>query len=299
MQTHRLMGGRGLLCTLVTALLYALAAAAHAGESHHTFWIVKGDHNTVYLLGSVHVLKPTERDLPDEALRAYAAAAALVMEIDLNDPSADMALGMDLSLESLPEGQTLAEVLGPEVYRRFTEHVHSLGLEPDLFSSYQPWFAALAMQQAELSQQGFEPGSGVDEQIAQRAAVDRKPIIALETLDQQLGFFAHLSMDQQRRFLLYMLDDADDTVHSADAVVSAWRTGDVASLERLLTESTQEYPELFRVLTTDRNRRWLPTLTDLLHGQDDYLVVVGALHLVGQDGLVHLLQQAGYQVAQH
>ncbi len=285
---------------LAAALLCTLAVGARAGESaHHTFWIVKGAHNTVYLLGSVHVLKPTARDLPAEALHAYADAAALVMELDLNDPSADLALGTDLSLESLPDGQTLAGVLGPEAYRRFTSHVQTLGLEPDLFSSYQPWFAAMVMEQAELAQQGFDPGSGVDEQLAQRAAADRKPIIPLETLDEQLGFFAHLSMAQQRRFLLYMLDDADDAVHSADAIVNAWRSGDVASLERLLTESSQEYPELFRLLTSDRNRRWLPTLTELLRAREDYLVVVGALHLVGRDGLVHLLQQQGFQVEQH
>ena len=190
-------------------------------------------------------------------------------------------------------------MLGPDVYARFGTHVRTLGLDPEAFSTFQPWFAALAMQQAELSQQGFEPGAGVDEQFAQRAAIDHKPIIGLETVDQQLGIFAHLSVEQQRRFLLYMLDDADDTVNSADAVVAAWRSGDVRQLERLLLESSEQYPELFRMLTTDRNHRWLPTVTRLLQEPQDYLVIVGALHLVGRDGLVQLLQQAGYQVVQH
>jgi len=67
----------------------------------------------------------------------------------------------------------------------------------------------------------------------------------------------------------------------------------------LLSESSEQYPELFRMLTTDRNRRWLPTVTGLLATRQDYLVIVGALHLVGQDGLVNLLRQAGYQVEQH
>src|ERR1017187_9051547 len=107
------------------------------------------------------------------------------------------------------------------------EPKHALGLDPDFFSAFQPWFAAMALQQAELTQQGFDAGSGVDEQFAQRAAADHKPIIALETIDQQLGIFANLSLDEQRRFLLYMLEDTDDTAHAADAVVSAWRTGDV------------------------------------------------------------------------
>jgi uncharacterized protein YbaP (TraB family) len=283
---------------LLIFCLACLAPWARADEPHHTLWVVKGAHNTIYLLGSVHVLKPGERDLPAEALRAYSKAAALVMEIDLNGLGSDPSLGIDPTLETLPEGETLAHVLGPSIYQRFTRHVQTLGLTPDVFSSFQPWFAAMAMQQAELAQQGFDAASGVDEQFAERAASDHKPIIALETVEQQLGFFAHLSIDQQRRFLLYMLDDADDTVDSADAVVAAWRSGDVARLERLLRESSEQYPELFRMLTTDRNRRWLPTVTGLLAERQDYLVIVGALHLVGQDGLVSLLRQAGYQVDQ-
>jgi uncharacterized protein YbaP (TraB family) len=282
---------------LTALLLLSLASGARCEDGHHTFWIAKGLHNRVYLLGSVHVLKPTDSDLPPEALHAYAAARALVMEIDLNSVNTAALLGSS-NLEVLPAGQTLETVLGPEVFGQFAAHVRTLGLDPGNFSSFQPWFAAVAMQQAELTQQGFAVDAGVDEQLAQRAAADHKPIIGLETVDQQLGIFAHLSMQQQRRFLLYMLEDADDTIHSADAVVSAWRTGDVQTLERLLSESSEQYPELFRMLTTDRNRHWLPTILGLLHEQNDYLVIVGALHLVGQDGLVYLLQQAGYQVVQ-
>lgn len=294
-------GARRLRRYAAALLLVCLAhpaPRAWADEAHHTLWAVKGAHNTVYLLGSVHVLKPGDRELPAEDLRAYRKAAALVMEIDLNSLGADRSLGIDPKLETLPAGQTLAEVLGPSIYERFSAHVHTLGLDAAAFGSFQPWFAAMAMQQAELAQQGFDAGSGVDEQFAERAAGDHKPIIALETVGQQLGFFAHLSIEEQRRFLLYMLDDADDTLDSADAVVAAWRSGDVAQLERLLRESSEQYPELFRMLTTDRNRRWLPTVTGLLAARQDYLVIVGALHLVGQDGLVNLLRQAGYQVEQ-
>jgi uncharacterized protein YbaP (TraB family) len=283
---------------LLSFCLAGVAPGARADEPHHTLWVVKGAHNTVYLLGSVHVLKPGDRDLPTEAWRAYSKSAALLMEIDLNGLGADPSPGIDPSLETLPEGETLAGVLGASAYQRFASHVQTLGLTPEMFSTYQPWFAAMAMQQAELTQQGFDAGSGVDAQFAERAASDHKPIIGLETVEQQLGIFAHLSIDQQRRFLLYMLDDSDDTLQSADAVVAAWRSGDVVRLERLLSESSAQYPELFRMLTTDRNRRWLPTVSGLLTGWQDYLVVVGALHLVGQDGLVNLLRQAGYRVEQ-
>jgi uncharacterized protein YbaP (TraB family) len=286
---------------LIAALLLSSVAwaSARADEGHHSFWSIKGARNTVYLLGSVHVLKPGSSDLPPEALRAYTRVKALVMEIDLNNAMAEALMNADTSIEMLPEGQTLASVLGPQVYAQFSAHVKKMGLEPDFFSAFQPWFAAIALEQQELAQQGFDPASGVDEQFAQRAAADQKPIIGLESVTQQLGFFAQLSLAQQRRFLLYTLDEAANSASDADAIVSAWRSGDVKALERLLSESYAQYPELFRMLTTDRNRRWLPTLTQLLHEDQDYLVIVGALHLVGRDGMLHLLEQAGYPAVQH
>jgi uncharacterized protein YbaP (TraB family) len=283
------------------ALLLGLATGtrAAADESHHTFWTVQGSHNTVFLLGSVHVLKPNDDELPAEALRAYGNSHALVMEIDLNRLPADKLFGADPGLQQLPRNQTLGQVLGPETYRAFTERVKSLGLDPGVFTHFQPWVAAMALQQAKLSQQGFDAGSGVDEQFAQRAAADHKPIIALETVDEQLGIFAHLPMEQQRRFLRYVLDDTDDSADSADAVVAAWRDGDVQQLQSLLSQSFKEYPELFELLTTDRNRRWLPVVAALLNQDQNYLVIVGALHLVGPDGLVQLLRRQGYGVTQH
>jgi uncharacterized protein YbaP (TraB family) len=290
----------GISARLIAATLcWCVAAIALADGGHHSFWSAKGGHNTVYLLGSVHVLKPEDSDLPPDSLRAYDHAKALVMELDLNNISPESLLGTDLSEEMLPQGQTLAEALGPSVYGKFVTHLQPLGVEPDFFSQFQPWFAAISLEQLELARLGFESGSGVDEQFAARAQTDNKPIIALETIEQQLGIFAHLSLDEQRRFMLYTLDDADDTAGATDAVITAWRNGDTKSLEQLLSESYAQYPELFRVLTTDRNRAWLPVITGLLHEDQDYLVIVGALHLVGKDGIIQLLQQQGFQVVQH
>jgi uncharacterized protein YbaP (TraB family) len=290
----------GWRAALMTAalLVYLPGGAANAAPHHHTLWAVRGAHNTVYLLGSVHVLKPGDSDLPPEALRAYQRARALVMELDLNDPAAVAKLASDPELERLPAGQTLAAALGAEVYERFAAQARSLEVDPASLQQWQPWFAATILEQADLERQGFQAGAGVDEQLAQRAAADHKPIIGLETVEQQLGIFAHMSLDEQRRFVLYMLDDADDSEHSAEAVISAWRGGDVPELERLLTESLDQYPELFRMLTTDRNRRWLPIIEQQLQQSQDSLVVVGALHLVGPSGLVQLLRDAGYTVEQ-
>ena len=284
----------------IAALLLLLGASmhVHAEAGHHAFWKVKGRNNTVYLLGSVHMLKPDDSTLSPEMLQAYEHSKTLVMELDLNDADGDALLGSSLEMTMLPEGQSLEDVLGGALYADLVTHAKPLGLEPELMDRFQPWFAALVLEQTALAKSGFEAGAGVDEQFAQRAQADGKPIIALETVEEQLGFFAHLSEQQQRQYLRATLKDLDTEASDAGVMVSAWQRGDSAELERLLRRESANNPELFRMLTTDRNRRWLPKIVAMLSEDQDYLVIVGALHLVGNDGLVALLKNQGFQVEQ-
>jgi uncharacterized protein YbaP (TraB family) len=292
---------RGVACRLIAAgwLLFGACSSARADDGHHILWEVKGRHNTVYLLGSVHMLKAGDSALPAEALRAYAASKVLVMELDLNGADAGSLLESGADLESLPEGQTLAEAVGPQLYAQLLARAQPLGLDPEILSHFQPWFAALMVQQLELAKSGFDPAAGVDEQFALMAQEDHKPIIGLETIDEQLGFFAHLSLEQQRQFLRSTLQDSATAESDTDAVVRAWQHGDTVKLQQQLREGTNESPELYRLLTTERNRRWLPKIVQLLNGDDNYLVIVGALHLIGHDGVIELLQHQGFTAVQH
>ncbi len=290
--------GRVLRVIAAAMVAAALAPVALADGSRHTLWAVRGQTNTVYLFGSVHVLKADDHALPAEVMRTYAAAGSLVMELDLGDVTPERLLGGELAAETLPAGQTLSGVLGPAAYATLLKHLQALGLDPALFSQMQPWFVAIAVEQAELSRLGFDADSGVEMQFTRRARADNKPIVALETVEQQLGIFAQLSLDEQRRFLLYCLEDSTDVGRELGAIVAAWQRGDAAQLARLLSEGFGQFPELYRLLTTERNRRWLPRIESLLRERQDALVIVGALHLVGADGLVALLQARGYQVTQ-
>jgi uncharacterized protein len=283
----------------VAVFLLGVSIGTRSEDNHHTLWTVKGNHNTVYLLGSVHVLKAADSDLPPEALRAYASAKALVMEINLNEVSANKLLGSALNLQTLPAGETLAGALGPDVYNEFAAHAKPVGLDPEFLSHFQPWFAVQMLNQLEVAKLGFDPNFGVDLQLAKRALTDHKDIIGLETIEEQIEIFAHLSIEEQRHYVLYSLAEVDNIARGLDAIVSAWRTGDTNVLEQLLSEGLEKFPNLYSKLTTDRNRKWLPTITGLLNDDHDFLVVVGALHLVGKDGIVELLQRQGCQVVQH
>ena len=238
----------------------------------------QGKTNTVYLLGSVHFLKPSD-ELPKAVDAAYRDAEKLIMEIDMDDldPLATQQLTLDLGL--LPDDQTLESEVGPETYRKVSAQARELNLDPALLNRFRPWLAAMTLVQLQLMRQGLNPDSGVEQRLTTRAVGDGKEILGLETLEQQLGMLAGLPRDQQREFLLYSVEDAERAAREVDELIAAWRIGDTTSLARLLAEGFDKYPDLYRPLTVDRNRKWIPSIEQVLSDRDDYLIVVGTLHL--------------------
>jgi uncharacterized protein YbaP (TraB family) len=197
-----------------------------------------------------------------------------------------------------PQGQSLQQQLGPEVYGKLVAEVRPLSVDPALLNRFKPWFAAITLTQLQMMQLGFDPASGVEQRLTRRAGADRKPIQGLETAREQLEIMARLPEKQQREFLLYSLEDAERMASELDDLLSAWRRGDAARMGKLLQQGFDEYPDLYRPLTVERNRKWVPQIEQLLDDEDDYLVVVGALHLVGKDSVIDLLERKGYKLRQ-
>jgi uncharacterized protein YbaP (TraB family) len=293
-----MMNIRSIWCACTCSALLSWSAGAHAAdEQHHILWSLQGKANKVYLLGSVHLLKESEQ-LPAAVDAAYTDAEKLVMEIDMDDLDPAQMQQDVMDLAALPEGQTLQQQLGPQVYERFATQSRALGFEPTMLDNFRPWFAAITLVQMQLMKMGFDPESGVERRLTARAAADRKSIQGLETPREQLEIMARLPEKQQREFLLYSVEDAERMASEVDKLISAWRRGAPAEMAKLLQEGFDEYPDLYRPLTVDRNRKWIAQIEQLLDGRDDYLVVVGALHLVGTDSVIDLLERKGYQVKQ-
>jgi uncharacterized protein len=276
----------------------AVACISRAEQGHHILWSIQGKHNTVYLLGSMHLLRPADSALPAEVMQDYAAARSLVMELDLSEEDPPKLAGPAPALADLPANLTLAKVLGPKLNAQLQTHAAELGLDVKGLQHFQPWVVVLILDQLELAKLGYDADSGVDMQLLHRAQADHKPVIGLETTDEQYGFFAHLSIREQRQYLRAALQDEEDNPNETDELFQAWQRGDTAALEKLLQQGADEAPEIYRLLTVDRNRRWLPKITRLLNDDTDYLVVVGALHLVGRYGLIDLLQSQGFLLTQ-
>jgi len=281
-------------------LLFAsLAFASNVlASERHSLWSVQGKHNTVYLLGSIHLLRADE-PLPAAMEAAYGKAKTLIMEIDMDDldPLAAQATTMELGL--LPEGQTLEQQIGPQAAQKLATYAQNLGVDAAMLARFRPWLAAITLTQFQMMKLGLDSQAGIEQRFTAKAAADHKEIRGLETLQEQLNLFAQLSDRQQTQYLLSSIEDAEHADQELGQMLTAWRAGDADGLAKILNRGFSEFPELYARLTIDRNRRWLTPLANLLNEQEDYLVIVGALHLVGKDGLLDLLERRGYKIVQH
>jgi uncharacterized protein len=278
---------------LAVGLLGCLTAQAAS-----PVWAIRGAHNTVYLAGSVHLLPSAQATLPAGLMRAYADSSRLVMEVDLGklDPQ-QLGAGV-LEQGRLPAGTTLRAVIGEERYGQVTHAAGDFGLPREALDGEQPWVVAIELTDLEYLKLGFDPEQGVEEQLVQRAHADGKATAGLETVDAELGSLAGLSQPDQVRLLDQTLKELGEPPNELDDIVGAWRNGDAPRLAKLLASEYREFPQLYRPLVTERNRLWLPQIEQMLAAGNNCLVVVGALHLVGDGGLLDLLRRDGYQPVQ-
>jgi len=256
-------------------------------------WELEDEAANIRLLGSIHFLRAGDYPLPEAIGDAYRDADILVTEIDLDDldPLAAQASMQALAVD--PRGRDLARLLGPADYATVRAGVEALAIDPAALSAYEPWYAALQVTQLRLQQLGFNPGYGVEARMLMLAAADGKEVQGLETLEDQLGALDSLPVSAQREFLLTTIDEAAEIERNIDEILLAWRQGDTRTLERELLAGLDAQPVLRQQILVDRNRRWVEQLVARAGDGTSYLVVVGALHLVGPDSVLEMLERRG------
>jgi uncharacterized protein YbaP (TraB family) len=293
------MNVRRISLVLLAAVVAApvLVSAETAANSDMTFmWRVDRAGTTVYLLGSIHAMKEDSYPLPAIIEQAFAESEVVVFEIDVDEMTA--AAFQMLSAGTLANGQTLESVVGPATWAKFSDRMRETGFDPSMCASMKPWMAALTLTAFEMTRAGYLPSAGIDTYFTGRANDAGKERIALETVAFQVSLFGDLTDEQSLAFLTYTLADLETLVPELDRLSAVWRDGDVAAIEGFLLEGFEEFPDLFEKLVTDRNRAWLESIAELLDGDRDAMVVVGALHMVGDEGLVQLLRDRGHTVKQ-
>lgn len=279
-------------------LLLPLVAAADSGGHPVTLWMAEGASNTVYLLGSVHLLRKEDHPLPSVIDAAYDDAETLFMELDMDDldPIATQATINRLGM--LDEDQSLRDVMGEDLYDDALLAADALDIPLDMLAQTEPWFAAITVEQLALTRIGFNPMYGIEMHMMAKAIQDGKTIQGFESVEEQLEFLDGLSLGAQRDLLMQTLAESANIRDIMDRLIAAWRMGDIAYMEENLLADIANYPELYESIVADRNRNWANTIDKLLGDDEDYLVIVGALHLIGEDGVPQLLESRGYTVNQ-
>jgi uncharacterized protein YbaP (TraB family) len=269
-------------------------------------WKVSDADNSLYLLGSFHLLKPADYPLSKDVDAAFADAESVVFEMSPEE-MASPTLVMQMGQAALrTDGTQLDDELTPATAARLhawlaanATDVQASGVPAQLLQHFEPWFVGLTISIIEMTREGLDPKLGLDQHFVAAAKAAGKPTAGLETGAQQIAFLDGMGKDEQLQFLAETLDESDKGRRELQQLHSAWRAGDAATLwNGMAADMKREYPQLYRHINVERNDAWVPKLEQRLRdpGKDDTLVVVGALHLLGSDGVVEKLRAGGFKV---
>ena len=277
---------------------YFFTASALADEHPLLMWQLDGTNNTIYLLGSVHLLREQDHPIPSAINAAYEQADTLIMELDMDDLDPVETQMLINELGMIKDGGSLGDLMGADLYAEAEKLASDINIPLAMLSGTEPWLAAINIEQLILMRIGFNPMYGIESFLMSKAGADQKEILGLESIGEQLGFFDRMSLDAQRLLLMQTLAESADIENIMDELVAAWRHGDIDYLEKSMLADMQEFSELYDALVVNRNQNWTQQIEALLDDDQDYLIIVGALHLIGKDGLPTLLRERGQELTQ-
>jgi len=261
-------------------------------------WKVSDKDNDVYLLGSFHALKASDYPVGPAVNAAFGDAELVAFEVSPEEMTSPD-LGMQMMQAAMqPEGGSLQSALDEATWKRLEAYARQRGLPIEQYQPLEPWFVGLMVSLVEMARLGYDPALGLDQNLIARAGAEHKHTLGLETGASQIAVLDGMSALEQRQSLAEALDGANDA-SALEELHAQWRNGDEAALEaKLIVEFRRTYAPLYQRIIIDRNQAWLPKLRAMLDGEssDDALVVVGAMHLLGPDGLVSQLRSQGYRV---
>ncbi|HXX80486.1 MAG TPA: TraB/GumN family protein [Thermodesulfovibrionales bacterium] len=292
---------RLLLCSFIAVLLFfsPLSQGHTLGRQKTFLWKVDSKSATVYVLGSLHVLKREMYPLPEKIENAFSKSDVLVVEANINELSPEGILGM-IGGALYMGNEGLEGHLSKDTYELAKTRLNRFGMPIELFDKSKPWFLALMITALEMQRLGFDPEYGIDTHFLKKAE-GRKRIMELESVAYQINLLSTLSDGEQELFLLYSLRDLDILAREMDTLTKAWSTGDTDALESVVSRGAQEDPRIITIyekLVYERNMTMASRIEGFLRAGGRYFVVVGAGHLVGKKGIIELLKKKGYPMEQ-
>ena len=266
------------------ALLFAPALHAQAvKDADPALWVVKDADTTIYLFGTVHVLKPGLGWFDEGVKAAFDKSDELVLE--MIEPDAATMQGLIMKTALNPKGPTLTEKLPADKREAYAKAMTDVGVPAAALDRFDPWFAAVTLSIAGLPKLGYDPESGAERTLSVAAKAANKQVIGLETAEQQLGYFDALPEPLQVKFLVSTVDDYPRMATELDKMIASWSAGDPEALGKTMNEELADTPELSKVLLADRNTRWAEWIEQRLQKPGTVFVAVGAGHLAGAESV--------------
>ncbi|BCT93374.1 TraB/GumN family protein [Lysobacter helvus] len=302
------------LSLLLAAALPVLAASpakAPAPQSSPVplLWKVSDANNSVYLLGSFHLLRKDDYPLSKDIDAALTDAESVMFELPPEEMGS-VELGQSMFVAAVrTDGTTLSDDLTPAMQKNYDKWVaaHDTDIRAmfggaagaELLQKMKPWMVGILVSLVDAKGMGMESELGLDMHLSAAAKAAGKPSSGLETGAQQLALFSGMSREEQLQLLDEALTESSDGKQEMESLHREWRAGNADALWNGMGKETRaKFPALYRRINVERNDAWVPKLEGLLRapGTDDTLVVVGALHLLGNDGVVEKLRAKGFKV---
>ncbi|AHY58397.1 hypothetical protein DX03_06800 [Stenotrophomonas rhizophila] len=275
------------------------APSAKATPPVPLLWKVTGPGDSrVYLLGSFHLLRAQDYPLAADVDQAFAASKRVVFELSPQDMQSPQLTQKMLQAAVRTDGTELKRDLDPATWTKLQAYATANNLPLAQLQGMKPWFVGLTITLGQFTKMGLDPNLGLDRHFMQRAATAGKPTSGLEDIDTQVGVLSGMSAAEQQQMVAEALDQADKADAEGRKLHDAWRRGDDKLLwTSMAAQMRGQYPQLYKRINTDRNDAWVPKLQQYLQaGQGGTLVVVGTLHLLGDDGVVDKLKAKGFTV---
>ncbi len=271
------------------------AAIPRAEGPGPALWVVRDADSTLYLFGTMHLLRPTTRWGSDRIDQAFGSASELILEVDTpEDQSALLPLIREHGMS--PE-RPLSSLLSPAELATLDAAARTIGASAADMDPMRPWLAGVTIQSASILRAGYAPGSGVEPILTARARAAGMTVSGFETPDEQIRMLASFPEEGQLTYLRRSLDEFGAAQTEVDRLVDAWAAGDVGTIRAVAVDPVRETPALYDVLLVRRNTNWAEQIETLLEGSGTAFIAVGAMHLAGDDSVQQILRRRGVEVA--
>ncbi|HEX7874137.1 MAG TPA: TraB/GumN family protein [Sphingobium sp.] len=263
-------------------------------DAKPALWVVKDADTTIYLFGTIHVLRPDVRWFHGPVKTAFDKSGTLVLEVVTSDKATVAAATARLAID--PDGPPLTDKLAPAMRAKYLSLLGSSGLSQAQLDPFYPWFAAVTLSLAPLQKLGYSPDSGVEDVLKAAAEKSGKSVVPLETVEGQLGFFAGLPEKTQIAFLGSTIDEAATLGTEITRMVGEWSAGRPEALADDMNDSMKDMPEIAETLLYQRNRNWAEWIGERMKQPGTVFLAVGAGHLAGKGSVQEELKANGFAI---